>query len=325
MDKTNNLIKNFVFTINNYNDSDINNIENFYNGFCNYLIYGFEQGKEGTKHIQGYIQMKKQKRFNAIIKFFNNRAHIEKAQGTPEQNKAYCSKEGNYIEKGLIVNKGSNKLIIEDLREQILKCNSWAEVLNIPGCEKHLKFCQEYFNNIDRRNPNLYKDIILRDWQNLVIDYLNNEGDNRSILFVIDTKGGKGKTFLCNYLFNTRDDIFYSTNGKTNDIVYNYSKNIKKNILIDITRKISLDKINFDAIETIINPIFTSNKYTSGTFIRQEKANCIIFTNNSNVRGLKEYLSEDRIRILDLSLKPKIYNYEDYLNIYIDDNDEIDI
>ena len=256
MDKTNNLIKNFTFTINNYTEQDINNIDNFYNAFCNYAIYGFEQGEQGTKHIQGYIQMKKQKRFLSIVKFFNNKAHIEKANGTPEQNKAYCSKEGNYKEFGTIINKGSNKLIIEDLREQIKKCNSWAEVLNIPGCEKHLKFCQEFFNNLDRRDKELYKNVILKDWQILINDYLNKPGDNRSILFVIDEKGGKGKTFLSNYLFNTRDDIFYSTNGKTTDIVYNYSKSIKRNILIDITRKISLDKINFDAIETIINPIF---------------------------------------------------------------------
>lgn len=322
MDKTNNLIKNFTFTINNYQEQDINNINNFYNAFCNYTIYGFEIGEQGTKHLQGYAQMKKQKRFLSIVKFFNNRAHIEKANGSPEQNKAYCSKEGNYKEFGTIINKGSNKLIIEDLREQIKKCNSWNEVLNIPGCEKHLKFCQEYFNNLDRRDKELYKNVILKDWQILINDYLNKTGDNRSILFVIDEKGGKGKTFLSNYLFNTRDDIFYSTNGKTTDIVYNYSKNIKRNILIDITRKISLDKINFDAIETIINPIFTSNKYTSGTFIRKEPSNCIIFTNNNNVENLINYLSEDRIKILNLDKDLKIYSYNEYINKF---NDEFEL
>ena len=267
--------------------------------------------------------MKKQKRFLSIVKFFNNKAHIEKANGTPEQNKAYCSKEGNYKEFGTIINKGSNKLIIEDLREQIKKCNSWAEVLNIPGCEKHLKFCQEFFNNLDRRDKELYKNVILKDWQILINDYLNKPGDNRSILFVIDEKGGKGKTFLSNYLFNTRDDIFYSTNGKTTDIVYNYSKSIKRNILIDITRKISLDKINFDAIETIINPIFTSNKYTSGTFIRKEPSNCIIFTNNNNIESLINYLSEDRIKILNLDKDLKIYSYNEYLEKF--NNDEFEL
>lgn len=316
MNKTNNLIKNFAFTINNYTDSDINNINNFFNAFCNYLIYGFEKGDKGTNHIQGYAQMKSQKRFNSIIKFFNNKAHIEKALGTPEQNKAYCSKEGNFKEYGTIVNKGSNKLVLENLRELIKKCDDWAQVLEIEGVEKHLKFAQEYFNNLDRRDPELYKNIILRDWQNLIINYLNKKGDNRTILFVIDEIGGKGKTFLSNYLFNTRNDIFYSTNGKTNDIVYNYSKKIKKNIIIDITRKISIEKINFDAIETILNPIFTSNKYTSGTFIRKEPSNCIIFTNDGNIENLKNYLSQDRIKILNLDKELKIYNYNEYLEKY---------
>lgn len=298
---TNKLIKNFCFTWNNYDDKAETFLKDYYTAYCNYLIYGFEEGQQThTKHIQGYIQLKKYRRFNSIMKDFNKKIHIEDSKGTPEQNKIYCSKEGNFKEFGTLTIQGSNRVKKENIRELIKKCNSYNEVLEIEGIEKYLKFAQEYYNSLDKRRPDLYKDVILKDWQKLINDYLNNEGDNRTILFVIDEKGGQGKTFLSSYLYNTRDDIFYTTNGKTSDILYNYSKSLKHNIIFDITRNITLNKVNYDAIESICNPIFTSNKYNSMTLFREKKSNIIVFTNDYRIKQLKDYLSIDRIKILNL-------------------------
>lgn len=311
---TNKLIKNFCFTWNNYDDKVDNFLKDYYNAYCQYMIYGYEEGQEThTKHIQGYIQLKKYRRFNSIRKDFNNKIHIEETRGSPEQNKVYCSKEGDFKEYGTMTVKGSNKVKKENIRELIRKCKSYNEVLEIEGIEKYLKFAQEYYNSLDKRMPHLYDNIVLKDWQMLINDYLNNEGDNRTILFVVDSIGGKGKTFLSSYLYNTRDDIFYTTNGKTSDILYNYSKSLKHNIIFDITRNITLNKVNYDAIESICNPIFTSNKYNSMTFFREKKANVIIFTNDNRTRQLKDYLSIDRIKILNLDdEKPIIKTYKEY-------------
>lgn len=68
-----------------------------------YLVYQIEKGEEGTEHVQGYIQFTKNKRMAAIKKItFNNtegtavlpfaRSHLAVAKGSPEQNKAYCTK-----------------------------------------------------------------------------------------------------------------------------------------------------------------------------------------------------------------------------------------
>ena len=43
------------------------------------------------------------------MKDFNKRIHIEISKGTPEQNRIYCSKEGNFIEFGTLTIQGSNK------------------------------------------------------------------------------------------------------------------------------------------------------------------------------------------------------------------------
>ena len=245
-------LKNFCFTWNNYTQEDINIIESFYNSKCNYLIYGEEIGEKGTHHLQGYVQLKSQTRFNTIKKLLN-KCHIEDAKGTPEDNKIYCMKEGKYKEFGLINIKGSNRIIKENLREQIKKCKSYNEVLEIEGVEKYLKFAKEYYYSLDKRRPEDYKDITLRPFQNKIIEYLNREGTNREILFVIDTQGGKGKTFLCSYLLNTRDDIFVCENGKSADILYNYSKNLKKNILIDIKRSIKINEINYNCLAFVFS------------------------------------------------------------------------
>ena len=57
----------------------------------NYLIYQLEEGENGTPHLQGYVQFKVQQRMPAVKKIFNG--HLTVSNGTPEQNKTYCSKE----------------------------------------------------------------------------------------------------------------------------------------------------------------------------------------------------------------------------------------
>lgn len=56
-----------------------------------YLIYSLEIGEEGTEHFQGYIQFERQKSLNKVIALLPG-AHISIARGTPDENKAYCSK-----------------------------------------------------------------------------------------------------------------------------------------------------------------------------------------------------------------------------------------
>ena len=49
---------------------------------------------EGTPHIQGYIYFENAQTFNRMKILLGERAHIEKANGSPKQNYDYCSKEG---------------------------------------------------------------------------------------------------------------------------------------------------------------------------------------------------------------------------------------
>ena len=96
--------RSFVFTINNYTDDDIAEImaeaEN-----AKYLIAGFEEGEQGTPHIQGYVYYDNAKQLKTFANIFS-RAYTSIAKGSPKQNQDYCSKDGDFWEKGSLPESG---------------------------------------------------------------------------------------------------------------------------------------------------------------------------------------------------------------------------
>lgn len=106
---------NFVFTINNYDASDITSMKQM--DFC-YLIYGFEVGANGTPHIQGYMELNKKTRFTTLKKRMP-RAHIEHRLGTQKQAADYCKKEGKFEELGVMKVQG-RRTDLDNVRQMAL-------------------------------------------------------------------------------------------------------------------------------------------------------------------------------------------------------------
>lgn len=88
--------RSFVFTLNNYNGADIESLSNL---ACRYIIFGREIGESGTPHLQGYVVFSNPRSFNAV-KSLMPRAHIEEAKGDAQSNYEYCSKQGDFTERG---------------------------------------------------------------------------------------------------------------------------------------------------------------------------------------------------------------------------------
>ncbi|QMW68706.1 replication-associated protein [Crucivirus-205] len=87
--------KNFCFTFNNYENTDlVDNID------CRYIAYGKEVSSTGTPHLQGWISFRNAKTKTAVCKLMPG-CHISVMNGSVEQNTAYCSKEGELIERGI--------------------------------------------------------------------------------------------------------------------------------------------------------------------------------------------------------------------------------
>lgn len=81
--------KNWCFTLNNYEQKDIDEIIKIMAPLGTY-IFGEEVGENGTPHLQGFVCFDNKSR--PMEKFRNKRIHWEKTYGNLEQNIKYCSK-----------------------------------------------------------------------------------------------------------------------------------------------------------------------------------------------------------------------------------------
>jgi len=59
-----------------------------------------KKAKVETPHLQGYFQLRKRAYIRQLRDLFSPRCHYEVARGTPKQNRAYCSKDGDFREGG---------------------------------------------------------------------------------------------------------------------------------------------------------------------------------------------------------------------------------
>ena len=106
----------FSFTVNNYTQKDLKNFHKLANSLENhrYICYGLEIAPTtGTKHIQGYIELKNAQRFIYLHNYFNFtkngkqlKFHIDISNGTAEENKKYTSKDGKFYEFGEPLTQG---------------------------------------------------------------------------------------------------------------------------------------------------------------------------------------------------------------------------
>lgn len=91
--------RHWVFTFNNpavTGDAYISSLAGKEN--VRYAIFQKEVGEGGTPHFQGYLELKKQTRFNAVKRLLGPFAHIEPRRGTREQAKQYASKDDTRVE-----------------------------------------------------------------------------------------------------------------------------------------------------------------------------------------------------------------------------------
>ena len=131
----------------------------------------------------------------------------------------------------------------------------------------------------------------LRRWQKAVRN-LVKEQNNRKVLWIVDEKGGQGKSFLGNYL-ETFDNALYIENGAKKDVAYLYQN--EPIVAINYIRSVQ-ETMNYGIIENIKDGRMLSAKYES-RMKRFRPAKVVAF---SNFKPDKTKLSEDRWMVFDL-------------------------
>ena len=117
-----------MFTINNPSFVDYPTQDEWQ---FNYCVYQLEEGAEGTKHLQGYVQFKKQRRLSALKKI-NGRAHWELRAGSHDQARAYCMKEDTRIEDPVELGEPSyagKRNDIHDCTKMVVSGAKWEDVI----------------------------------------------------------------------------------------------------------------------------------------------------------------------------------------------------
>jgi hypothetical protein len=94
-----------VFTLNNYTPQEEVTIKEWAECKAKYAVIGKEEGKSGTPHLQGYVELKR-RQASANVRRAMPRAHIESRRGTAKQAADYCKKDGDFWETGSISQQG---------------------------------------------------------------------------------------------------------------------------------------------------------------------------------------------------------------------------
>lgn len=128
-----NKAKRWCFTLNNPTDQ-----ESIDPAITDYMVVGDEVGEEGTRHFQGYVIFKKEYYLTGVKKLLP-RAHWEVAKGSPEQNRKYCTKDGNFGESGQIPGKKEKEK--DQTYAEALNADSYREGLTIVKAAKPRDYC----------------------------------------------------------------------------------------------------------------------------------------------------------------------------------------
>lgn len=284
-------LRRVCWTLNNYTDAE-------WKALCDhpatsYGIIGKETGDQGTPHLQGYWELKKRTRFNSVKKLLGRRVHLSEANGSGEQNRTYCSKDGDFIEWGEIrgANKGKRN-DLEELRQAIRegKDELWIAE-NVNAYARYPNFYVKY-KELWMRSQQGEMSLTLRPWQESLVKIVKEAPHPRTVHWYWDQKGATGKTTLGQYLVRNLGAAYFSS-GKYSDMAYAY--NYEKIVVLDFART-TADYVPYGFMEQLKNGMLWSPKYQS---IRKQfpSPHVVCF---ANFPPQKEKMSLDRWHVVEL-------------------------
>lgn len=293
--------KRWCFTLNNPSQGEKDLIKSIFESeHCKYGIYGNEVGESGTPHLQGFVIFETNKRLNAVRRLLSTRAHYETAKGNNTQASEYCKKEGDYIEVGTLEGNKQGK------RSDLVEFKQWILDAESPVTERDVA---EQFPSIYIRyrssamamvrllsNPPSLVDGTFREWQRRLDERLRGEPDDRSIEFIVDENGGKGKSWFVRYYISKHSDKVQRLSvGKRDDLAY--VVDVTKSIfLFDIPRT-CMQYLQYSILEQLKDQMVFSPKYESQSKILLHKCHVVVFSNEEPDRTT---MSSDRYKVTRL-------------------------
>lgn len=276
--------KHWVFTVNNWTAQDEDTLKNLAD--TAYLVYGYETAETGTPHLQGYVAFTHRLRFTQVRSRMPEGTHIEVKRGTALEASEYCKKGGVYQEYGVLP---------DDIgQSQIAKFKAWViefhtEHGRVPSdkdvalewtsmwlrMRRHLQDLVRYVApapTIQEGEP--------RGWQLEMNEVLFMDPDDRTIIFVVDEEGGKGKTWFQRwYVSRFPERCQVLSCGKRDDVAHAVDST-KDTFLFNIPRG-NMEFLNYGLLEMIKDRLVFSPKYESRMKVIEANPHVVVFSNEA--------------------------------------------
>jgi hypothetical protein len=283
-------VKNWCFTLNNYNDENINAIDSI---DCLYVVYGKEVGENGTPHLQGTICFALKKAFQKVKDLLTGNPHLESTKKLIESI-TYCKKDGNFVERGEIPAGAGTRSDLNEFKEAV-KANPHITLSEVREMFADVyatkeRFCKQYIN--DHRPIPVMDAHPLRIWQQELNNLLLLPPDKRTVFFVVDYKGDSGKSWFAHHYNSLHDFTQVLLPGKKDSQVHVLSGQARV-IFFDCPRS-KTEHIQYDLFEELKNGYVFAQKYES-TLLRFEVPHVVVMMNEDPDMTK---LSRDRYHII---------------------------
>ena len=278
----------------------------------NYLVFGDEVAKTtGREHFQGYVELEERRRLTWLKKNPKpNNWHWAPRWSTPEKAGNYCKKEGRFWEFGersdLRAKAGGERGATttasdwQTAKARIQKHKSWRAVANDPALTNYLRrampWARDAFANRPRRPLHLWMDKPGFRWQGKVARFLvGTRADDRSILWIVDARGGRGKSKFCKWLLANLGACSFSNESLKNTANAYDGQSV---VFIDVPREDQF--FNFASAEKLKDACLFNDKYECCTKWGRRSPHVLVFTNHPPPRDVTARLTLDRLHVLDL-------------------------
>ncbi len=267
-----------------------------------YGVVGKEVGESGTPHLQGFVIFKHAVTFATAKRRICQRAHIETARAGAEAASNYCKKDGDFQEFRTLPQQGRRS----DLEAVI----EWADafIAEKKRAPTNREIARQYPTQLIKQRrlqyvielrapePELQPGGELREWQSDLHQRLLEEPDDRTVTFVIDPDGGKGKSWFIRWFltqYPTRTQVL--SDGKSADL--KHAVDITKDVfLFNIVRN-GMEFLPYTLLEGLKDRMFFSGKYESVTKILPKDVHVVVF---GNEQPDYEKMTEDRYITIEL-------------------------
>lgn len=292
--------KHWCFTLNNYTDADQDRLRRLGEAeSTSYLVFGREVGESGTPHLQGFISFSNRVRFNPVRALIGGGAHLETARGTPEEAAAYCKKDDDFSEFGVLPPSQGKRSDIERFKEWVVGFDGRPSERAI-ACEFPALFLRYRRNLLDLVEHLQPFPVIeageAREWQASLEAELAGVADDRKILWVVDPSGGAGKTwFVRKYLTDNPEKAQSLGVGKRDDLAHAIDP-LKSVFFVNVPRG-SMEFLQYSVLEMIKDRLVFSPKYNSMMKVLSTTAHVVVMCNE---HPDETRMSRDRFKYIKL-------------------------